>query len=188
MNSLSECFGVVSWPFPSVSSPSSQAMASLGPHRVKVDGKSFLLVLSYSQYLAECSDRPAVTQEEPIQYLELKVLKLTVEKETSVASSAVSVSPPVLFIFPSAFLPNFYTRAVHAVSAHVLFFLQTVSLQFLQSSRTDITMWRAPRTVDFSMTTSGTAGDRPSASTGRTSTRLGVCVCLCVCLYVCEQS
>lgn len=36
----------------SVVSP--QAMASLGPHRVKVDGKSFLLVLGYSQYLAEC--------------------------------------------------------------------------------------------------------------------------------------
>lgn len=30
------------------------------------------------------------------------------------------------------------------------------------------------------MTTSGTAGDRPSASTGRTSTRLGLCVSLCV--------
>ena len=182
MKSLSECFGVVIWPFPSVSSASSQAMASLGPHRVKVDGKSFLLVLGYSQYLAECSDRPAVTQEKLIQYLELKVLKLTVEKETSVASSAVFVSPPVLFMFPSVFLPNI--RAVHAVSAHVLFFLQTLSLQFLQSSRTDITMWRAPRTVDSSMTTSGTAGDRPSASTGRTSTRLGVCVCVCVC----EQS
>lgn len=27
------------------------------------------------------------------------------------------------------------------------------------------------------MTTSGTAEDRPSASTGRTSTQLGVCVC-----------
>ncbi|XP_078131054.1 breast cancer metastasis-suppressor 1-like protein-A isoform X3 [Sander vitreus] len=40
------------------------------------------------------------------------------------------------------------------------------------ASLTDITMWCASRTVDCSMTTSGTAGDRPSVSTGRTSTRL----------------
>lgn len=52
------------------------------------------------------------------------------------------------------------------------------SLQSPQSSLTDITMLHALRKVDFSMTTSGIAGDRPSVSTGRTSTRLGVCVCV----------
>ena len=41
-------------------------------------------------------------------------------------------------------------------------------------------MWHTLRMVDFSMTTSGTAGDRPSVSTERTNTRLGVCMGLCV--------
>lgn len=50
-------------------------------------------------------------------------------------------------------------------------------LQSLQSSLTDINTWRTSRTDGFSTTTSGTAGARPSASTGRTSTRLGVFVC-----------
>lgn len=61
-----------------------QAMASLGPHRVKVDGKSFSPSSGYCQYQAECSHRPTAPQEELIQYFLPKVLKF-IDKETNVA-------------------------------------------------------------------------------------------------------
>ncbi|XP_045916121.1 breast cancer metastasis-suppressor 1-like protein-A isoform X5 [Micropterus dolomieu] len=78
------------------------------------------------------------------------------------------------------FCPVKKKKPVVVSGPYIVYMLQDLDIledwtairKFLQSSLTDITMWRARRTVDFSMTTSGTAGDRPSVSTGRMSTRL----------------
>lgn len=91
-----------------------QAMASLGPHRVKADGRWWM----YSNTVGFNTSR--------------------------------SKSPPLL----------------HP--------------QHLQPSQTNITTSLAPRKAGSSTTTSGTQGDRPSASTGRTSTPQGRCACVCM--------
>lgn len=105
--------------------PPSQAMASLAPHRVKVDGKSLP------------------------------------------SSSATVNTWQSADIDPSLTLEGF-------TQCFVLFFPFCFAGKSLQWNRTDITMWRAPRKVGFSTTTSGTAGDRPSASTEKTSFQPGM--------------
>lgn len=130
-----------------VSAP--QAMASLAPHRVKVDGKSLSLSsVTVNVWLSATID-PQASRSRRFNSFFSRTKKFIVEQETAVTLFGLA--------FP--------LRSV--------FLLNVPPSLSLQSSLNDSSMWRASRTAGFSTTTSGTAGDRPSASTGRRSTRPG---------------
>lgn len=124
-------------------------MASLAPHRVKVDGKSlFLSSVTVNVWLSATID-PQASRSRRFNSFFSRTKKFIVEQETAVTLLGLP--------FP--------LRSV--------FLLNVPPSLSLQSSLNDSSMWRASRTAGFSTTTSGTAGDRPSASTGRRSTRPG---------------